>query len=325
LLDLRQGDPIRFLGLGELSGQLAEIQCCGSGWGIAEQVRELYDRNESLFGAPRHFPETLARRVAVSLREHLAMEPVVHHLVDNASRPHGVRYFIGRLREQGVRHFSYDPAVTPKDCNFVRSHDFITLPHHNFFAERMERCNRGELFFDLCPSALFDGKIIYAWPFWQRTRDWYDDEIRSLFPATSLVTGEGVALAGGASVGLDDFCRLPPRERQYYFKYAGTDISANWGSKSVYLASSFTRRRCRELMDSILADRLRGRHWIVQEAVRRSERVAAFDPGGGTLESTAYGKRSGFYGPQGLMAILVMHLRSHKVHGSSDTIVSLVR
>ena len=172
---------------------------------------------------------------------------------------------------------------------------------------------------------MFDGKIIQAWPFWEKTREWYDDDVRALFPHTGIVGREGVVLASGEPVSLEEFCRRPPRERQYYVKYAGTDISANWGSKAVFLASSFSQGRCREMMDSVLADRGRRRHWIIQESIRASEPVTAFEPGGGTVESTAYGKYSGFYGPDGLMAVMVFHLRSHKVHGSPETIVSLVR
>jgi hypothetical protein len=290
-----------------------------------EQLRALYDENPDVFGPARFFPRTLAHHVAAALGEYLGGESIVHHLVDNASRPQGIRYFIDRLREHGVRHFGHDRSVRPEDCRFVRSHDFITLPHHNFFAERMERCNRGEVLFDLPPSCLFDGKVIQAWPFWEKTREWYDDEVRALFPYTSVIGPEGVTLPGGEQVGLEGFCQRPQGERRYYVKYAGTDISANWGSKSVFLASSFSRDRCRELMESVVADRDRRRYWIMQEAVRHSEPVTALDPAGGTQDLTAYAKYSGFYGPDGLMAVLVLHRRSHKVHGSPETIASLVR
>lgn len=45
---------------------------------------------------------------------------------------------------------------------------------------------------------------------------------------------------------------------------------------------------------------------------------------GGSIETTAHLKFSGFYGPDGLMGILVMQKPSPKVHGSSDTIMSVV-
>jgi len=305
-------------------GKLSEIQCCGSGWCLAEQLRQLYLDNETVFGSPRHFPDSLAASFTRSLTKYLGEEPRIHHLVDNASRPHGMRYFIQRTRMQGAKYFSYDRGVSPSDCNFVRSHDFITLPHHNFFADRMERCNQGKVFFDLPPSNLFDGKIILAWPFWKETRAWYPDEVRGLFPYTTIIRPDGIDLENGEHISLDEFCSLPQGRRDYYIKYAGTDININWGSKSVFLASTFSQGKCREFMETVLQDSRRNRYWVLQEAVRQKEPVVALDPKGGLIKTDAYTKLSGFYGPDGLMAILAMQKCSHKVHGSSETIMSIV-
>lgn len=304
-------------------GKVTEIQCCGSGWGLAEQLRDLYDAHESMFGPAVHFPDSLASQFARALRGYLGSDPVVHHLVDNASRPHGVNYFIHRLRDQGVPHLYRDGGIHPADCNFIRAHDFISLPTHNFFKDRMERCDRGEVFFDLPPSGLFDGKIIMSWPFWHKTRDAFDDEVRGLFPHTYVIEPSGVVLEDDEQVTLGEFCAIPERKRSYYVKYAGTDSGINWGSKGVYLASTFSKPKCRELMDRILADRERQRYWIIQKAVRHSEPAVAFGRDGELIETDAYSKLSGFYGPSGLMAIWVMQRRSHKVHGSAETILSL--
>jgi len=305
-------------------GKVTEIQCSGSSWGLVEQLRDLYGAYEATFGPAVHFPDSLASQFAQALRDYLGSDPVVHHLVDNASRPHGASYFIHRLRDQGIPHLYYDGGVQPPDCNFVRAHDFISLPANNFFKDRMERCKRGEVLFDLPPSCLFDGKIIMAWPFWRKTRDAFDDEVRGLFPHTSVIEPSGVVLADGEQVTLEQFCAIPRRKRQYYIKYAGTDVAINWGGKGVYLATHLSEQNCRAMLERILADRERRRSWIIQEAVRHSEPVVALGRDDARLENDAYLKLSGFYGPNGLMAILVMHLRSHKVHGSAETILSLV-
>ncbi len=305
-------------------GKLSEIQCSGSGWGLAEQLRQLYCDNESAFGPPKYFHDSLATGFASALQSYLGAEPCIHHLVDNASRPHGMRYFIQRVRRQGAKYFSYDRDVSPSDCNFVRSHDFVTLPHHNFFDDRMERCNQGEVSVDLPPSNLFDGKIILAWPFWEKTRHWYSDEVRSLFPYTNIIHPDGVELEGGERLSIEEFCQIPQRRREFYIKYAGTDIGINWGSKSVFLASTFSQVKCRELMETIVKDRQRNRHWVIQQAIRQKEQVSGLDLKGELLEGDAYTKLSGFYGPGGLMAILAMQKCHHKVHGSSETIMSIV-
>jgi hypothetical protein len=325
LTERQHRTPVFFRTDEPVPGKLSEIQCSGSGWGLAEELLTLYRNNEGVFGQVNHFKDSLAVSFARAIEGHLGRPALVHHLVDNASRPHGMRYFIQRTREQGVRYFSYDRDVGPQDCNFVRSHDFVTLPHHNFYAERMRRCERGEVMFDLSPSALFDGKCILSWPFWRQTREWYDDPIRALFPYTNVVRPDGFELPNGQRVTMDEFCRMGRGKFDYYFKYAGTDIALNWGSKSVYLASKLSNVQCRALVDRIIQDSHQGRHWILQEGLQHRERVEAIGRDGELFEATAYSKFSGFYGPEGLMGIVVMQKPTRKVHGSTETIMSVVR
>ena len=305
------------------SGRLSEIQCCGSGWGFVTQMQRLYRAHPEVFGeAPRtaaSFP-TLFKEV---LERYVSAPPVLHHLVDNASRPHGIRYFIQRTREAGLRYFGYDRGIKPEDVNFLRAHDFISLPTHNFFEDRMARCARGSFFFDLPPSNLYDGKIILAWPFWEKTRAAFPDEVRALFPHTAVIEEDGIELEDGERVTLDQFASIPSRRRTWYLKYAGTDIGINWGSKAVHLASTLSQVKCREMLDAIVADRARGRYWIAQRAVRELEPMEVIERNGTLRQTEVYGKLSAFYGPEGLMAVLGMHRRSHKVHGSADTIISL--
>ena len=308
-----------------VTGKLSEIQCPGSGWCLAEEILTLYRNNRNTFGPSQHFGESLASSFAETLRRQIGQSPIVHHLADNASRPHGARYFMQRTREHGIKYFSYDRDISPQDCNFVRSHDFITLPHHNFFVERMERCEQGSLAFDLSPSALFDGKIILAWPFWQKTRQFYDDKVRALFPFTNVIQTDGLELPDGKRVTLDAFSEIPRSQRHYFLKYAGTDIAINWGSKTVFLASTLSNPQCRELLNTILQDTRRGRRWILQEGFEHCESVSAVGRDGKEVATEAHSKFSGFYGPSGLMGILIMQKAAHKVHGSSDTIMSAVR
>jgi hypothetical protein len=78
-------------------------------------------------------------------------------------------------------------------------------------------------------------------------------------------------------------------------------------------------------LNTILQDAQRGRRWILQEGFEHRENVPALGRDGKEIETEAHSKFSGFYGPSGLMGILVMQKASHKVHGSSDTIMSAVR
>ncbi len=324
LTERQQRPPFFFRTDEPAAGKLSEIQCPGSGWCLAEELLTLYRNNPEVFGRAQHFGHSLAGGFAHALESQLGRPPVIHHLTDNASRPHGARYFLQRTREYGLKYFGSDRDLGPADCNFVRSHDFITLPHHNFFAERLERCEQGQLWFDLSPSALFDGKIIMAWPFWSKTRAHFDDECRALFPFTSVVSPQGCEWIDGSRLTLDDFCRMPRRQRGYFLKYAGTDIALNWGSKSVFLASTLSKAQCEELARTLLADHACGRRWILQEAVQHSEPVTGLSRDGAMIETMANVKFSGFYGPGGLLGILVMHKAAHKIHGSAGTIMSAV-
>jgi hypothetical protein len=316
--------PVFFRTDEPVCGKIAEIQCPGSGWCLAEQVRQIYCDNTGIFGNPTHFPQRIVDLFSHSLARYLGKDPIIHHLTENASRPHGMRFFIQLARDKGVKFYSYDQGITHYDCNFVRSHDFVSLLHHNFFSERLERCSKNQLWFDLSPSALFDGKIILAWPFWKLTRDAYPDAVREILPYTTVISPEGMELEDGSWVGIDDFCERPPKLRNYYVKYAGTDISLNWGSKGVYLASSGSKAQCKELMKGILKDWTMDRRWVLQSAYRLREKVGVLDREEHEYFLDGYAKYSGFYGPSGLLGIIVMHKNFQKVHGSAETVMSLV-
>jgi hypothetical protein len=324
LSETQQRTPVFFRTDEPVPGKLSEIQCPGSGWCINEHLRQLYRNNPDIYGKPQHFPQSLAQRFAATLKTHLGRDPIVHHLTDNASRVHGMRYFIQQTREQGVRYFSYDRDIKAGDCNFVRSHDFVSVLHHNFYVDRMQRCNEGTVMFDLPPSALFDGKMIMAWPFWEKTRAAYTDEIRDLFPYTTVIEPSGIQLEDGTKVTTEQFCDLPNSARDYFFKYAGTDISINWGSKSVFKANGGSRVQTRQLMDMILKDWERGRYWVMQKACGARDPVPTVDRNGREFTMDGYAKWSGFYGPEGLMGIMVFHKNFAKVHGSDETVMGIV-
>ncbi|MEH2249539.1 hypothetical protein [Nostoc sp.] len=305
------------------TGAIIEMQCPGSGWEIADYLRDIYLAFPDNFGKPTRFSRSLAISFAQSLRDYLGNEPIIHHLLNNASRPHGGRYFIQRCREEGLQFFSWD-AVQWKDCNFVRAHDFYDLRYNNFFDQWMEACEEGRLLFDHPPTLLYDAKVIMAWPFWSKSQKYYSNEIRALFPHTNIITPEGFHLTDGSWVSLEDFCQISARKRTYYFKFAGTDPTLNWGSRAVYYAGSLSKPACRQMFDRILADYQVGDHWIIQEARTMSESVTAIDRDGQEIIVDAYTKYSGFYSPDGLVDILIMQQHSRKVHGSPETVVSIV-
>ena len=92
----------------------------------------------------------------------------------------------------------------------------------------------------------------------------------------------------------------------------------------VFLASTLSQAQCRALTERIARDSLRGRRWIIQEALEDRESAPAWTRRGEMIEVPAHSKFSGFYGPGGLLSILVMQKAAPKVHGSADTVMSVV-
>lgn len=305
-------------------GKISEIQCPGSLWGLYEQVHRLVSHYRSEFGGSALFEKGLAEGFADSLKRYLADAPVVHHLIDNASVPAGIRFFIRKTREHGIRYFGYDKGITPYDCNFVRSHAFAGLFSDNFFQMRLAGSLDQKICYDLPPSILFDEKIPLIFPFWEKTRSHFPDRVRDLFPYTGLIRPEGILLEGGEQITLEQFIDLPRSRRDYYIKYAGSDLALNWGSKGVFYAGSLSKTKAREVFDMIRQDFAAGRYWILQKGHALTGRANYINRENGLESADVHSKFSGFYGPSGLLGILVMQRPFYKVHGSDDTIVSIV-
>ena len=305
-------------------GILSEIQCPGSGWSNHELLWVLYDEHPDVFGQPETFSQPLSKYLADDLRLLLAEDPRVYYMLDNASLPHGARYFIQKTRHHGVRYYSWDPELHPRFCNFVRSHDWISLLHNNFYESHLQSCLEGELRYDLSPMALFDSKTIMVLPFEKRTRNYYDDEVRSIFPFTQILRPEGAFSAEGKQVSLETLCKDASLRRNVYLKYAGTDVNLNWGSRAVFSLKNSSISQAGKLLERALADGRKGRPWILQQAHRQKNCAEFISRDGHIREHEGYLKLSGFYGPSGLLGIIAYHLRSAKVHGNSDAILSAV-
>ncbi|MFW6011309.1 MAG: hypothetical protein ACOC8Q_02245 [Desulfosalsimonas sp.] len=315
--------PVFFRTDETVPGKISEIQPPGSLWCTFEQLYLFYRHFRDDFKAGSVFDQPLSRNFVQSLRDYLPFEPVVHHLMDNASVPAGMRFFLQRTRRQGLKYFGYDRGITAYDCNFIRAHAFQGLMADNYLAGRLSAWEKGFAEYDLPPSIVFDEKLPMIFPFWKKTRDWYTDEIRDIFPYTCLITPDGFELEDGNHISLDSFFSLARKQRPYYFKYAGSSLALNWGSKGVYYAGMLSGRAMETLKDEILRGFDRGKYWILQKKHDKKENIAYIDTDGEIKENQATAKFSGFYGPGGLMALLVMHRQFHKVHGTNQTVVSI--
>jgi hypothetical protein len=305
-------------------GKISEIQCPGSAWCICEQLHSFYRHFATDFAGETQFPIPPAQRFAEELRQYLPFdEPIVHHLLDNASIQAGMRYFLQRTRAHGLKYYGYDKGVTAYDCNFIRAHAFQSLLADNYLNSRLQAWGQQKLSYDLPPSICFDEKLPLILPFWDKTRGLFSDEIRDLFPYTSLITPDGMTLEEGQHVSLDEFFALPRDQKQYILKYSGSDLAWNWGSKGVYFAATLAHSSVNHLKSVIREGFDKHHYWTLQKKHSVKEDISFIDRTGEIKKAQATAKYSGFYGPSGLIAILNMHRPFYKVHGTDETVVSI--
>jgi hypothetical protein len=319
-LQLRQaGTPLFFRTDQVQDGTILEVQCPGSLWGVHELLLECY--------AEIHPDSTrgmtpLSMSFTAAARQHRGAEPVIHHLLDNSSHPAGERFFIQRAR-RGARYFGFDTGVRAPHCNLVRAHDFLALLSENFAAERIQRLIDGDSVYDLPPIALFDQKLLLAFPYWQETCTHFSDTVRALFPYTTVLTPDGVMLEDGAWATLAEFASLSRRERSFFLKYAGSDVARNWGSRAVFHLGKLSRTACEHRLRDALTRYSLGERWILQRECDSEEEVTFITRAGGIETASGHSKHSIFYGPTGTLGKLFMFEDFYKVHGSSDTITTI--
>jgi hypothetical protein len=313
------GTPLFFRTDQVKDGTILEVQCPGSLWGVHELLLEFYAENHC-DGTRRMTP--LSTGFTAAIRQHRGAEPIIHHLLDNSSHPAGERFFIQRAR-RAARYFGFDTGIRAQHCNFVRAHDFLALLSENFAAERIQRLIEGDSVYDLPPIALFDQKLLLAFPFWQETRAHFSDAVRALFPYTTVLAPDGIMLEDGTWATLEEFALLSRRERAYFLKYAGSDVGRNWGSRAVFHLGKLSRRACEDRLRDALERYSLGERWILQRECDSEQEVSFITRAGEIEAASGHSKHSIFYGPTGALGKLFMFEDFYKVHGSSDTITTI--
>lgn len=298
-------------------GRTCEFQCPGSLWGEYAVLEDAYSAGGC------YESDSIADRFADSLAI-LTKEdrPMVHHLFDNSSRPGGVLYFIQRTRPK-LRYFGFDSGVEAMNCRLVRSHSVYGLVAENYFKDRLEKAAKGEIFFDLPPNLLFDSKGSLALPFWSETAQYFSQETRNLICRSVPVLPDGIEIDDGKKLSIDEFSRLPRNKRRFYLKYAGSDVSINWGSRAVFRLCNDSEKSCQERLQNAANDFTKGRPWIIQEESYLKEKVA-YKPRDSRVDvNEKHVNMRGFYGPLGLLGLMILYREHFKVHGQPDTVATV--
>lgn len=298
-------------------GRIVEIQCPGSAWG---ELQMAFDYAVEMGFLSRE--KSPADQFATQLTDFLKATPVVHHLLDNASAPAGMRYFIEKTRPL-VRYWTIDRGVRVRDCNFIRNHSFFGLCAEYEFLSRLSKVGNG-VTYDLPPHILFDNKAALVLPFWSQTREFFSDDVRDLFPFTTPLLPAGIELPGGERITIEEFSRRPQSQRSYYLKYAGSSVALNWGSKAVYRLSNLGSDTCLDFLRQCLRGFERGQIWLLQQEEAQDDEVAYLARDGTVHTQRFRAKFSGYYGPDGCLGVMSWHRQHFKVHGQDETVLSYV-
>ncbi len=298
-------------------GRIAEIQCPGSAWG---ELQLAFEHAARLGYRLRH--PAPADQFAAQLTRYLRAAAIVHHSLDHASAPAGMRYFIEKTRPT-VRYWGIDRGVRVADCNFIRHHSVYSVCADLEFLSRLSKMGNG-VTYDLPPYILFDQKAPLVLPFWSMTRECFRDEIRDLFPFTTTLQPEGIEMPDGGRVTLEEFSRWPQSRRSYYLKYAGSSVALNWGSRGIYRLRNLGGGACLDFLRKCLSEYEQGHIWLLQKEETQEDEISFLARNGAVRTERMHAKFSGYYGPGGCLGALAWHRRHYKVHGQEETVISCV-
>lgn len=300
------------------SGHVFELQCPGSGWGDLPLLSCLY-RNFS----PHKYLESFAPETTIASDIAAVCgvtNPFVLHLLDNASNAPSMRFLMSRTQPP-LHYCGFSREAVNAKVHFVRSHSVFGLINENLFRVRLERCARGELWFDCPPLVIFDQKMMLCLPFLEETRAEFDDSIRDILVYSYPVADTGFRDIDGRWVTLEAFMARKPSERRYFLKYAGSDTNRNWGSRGVYRLNN---NKAGSLLKMAVADAEIGLPWLIQPEVAEKETIEFYSRATEDITSSKLtAKYSTFYGPSGFVGLRTMHRNHHNVHGQSDTVIGL--
>lgn len=301
------------------SGKIMEIQCPGSGWGDLQFFRDVYREYMGDDFVREYEPSTLfANEVVAVVKKD---NPTVLHLLDNASAPSSMKYLI-RTSHPPLRYWGFHPDVRQGKCDFVRSHSFFGLVAENLFKLRIVDAARGRVHFDQPPIVLFDQKAPMALPFWTETRSFFPDRVRDSFVYTHPIGPDGFRDEHGEWVTLRELADRPKSKRRYFLKYAGSDVSVNWGGRGVFRLSDKGLKRH---LETVIDDYSKRRYWVIQPDMSLTEKVEYFTRDReDSRVSTLYAKYSCFFSIERLLGVKTMHREHPKVHGQANTVVGIV-
>jgi hypothetical protein len=190
------------------------------------------------------------------------------------------------------------------------------------FLNRLPQIGKN-IFYDLPPYVLFSQKATLVLPFWSKTKHLFSDEIRNIINYSVPLLPEVIELEDGL-VTIEEFSNLPRSKRGYFLKYAGSKVTASWGSYGVFRLSNLNGKNCLNLLKQCIEKFSLGEIWLIQKENTHDDNIAFFNRNFEITERKLRLKLNTFYAPKILIGTLAMHRNFYKVHGLSDTVISFV-
>lgn len=250
-------------------------------------------------------------------------DPKVHHLLDNASRPTLMKYFIQKIRQKYQIPFVGYDNLTSSEANFIRTHSFAGLAGQNFFRKMINNEMKEPTEFDYPPTPIFDQKFPLALPFHKKTKHFFPNSVRDVILPSYLIDQDlSFCDQNENKVFLSTLLSKPRSTRDFYLKYAGQDTNRNWGSMRVRSLASMSKAAFEKLSKEILNDLSHGDPWIIQESASNKVSVPDFQNKEESVDE--YIKYSSFFSNAGVIGRVAHTRKFYLVHGQEDSTMSIV-
>jgi hypothetical protein len=299
-----------------------EIQVPGSGWGYMTAVHSVTNGSSCLMGPTNGFG-----RAITSLSGNGKMPSA--YILYNDNHFHEVKYFCESCRNDDVALEMFFKSVPESSqVKFVRRPPLEDLVQYQGADKLIEAYFKREIVIEPSLSLIFDQKIAAAFPFDPRLRDYYSDEIRSIFPETYLIQNDVIPSFDGKLYKWDEIISLSRKKRSFIVKYAGAKKGLRAGGKAVYNLSDCSLAKAGEIVRYCLKDWHENRSpWLIQKRVAKKFDVTFLDPELKEIVTKPYYamfRPMYLFDPKGSNPEIISHCalfrKEWKVHGSSDAV-----
>jgi hypothetical protein len=307
-----------------------------AGWGFVTGAAVAYQRVIKTNGRSQTFP-SLAKKFYQGLSFASGKDrPVVFIPWSAKTDYRRIQQFITRhFQELGLKVMSRD-ITDLADPTILRDIDII-------YVSSKHRCDpqagrlllkaiEHEVRIEPPMNLLADQKISMTFPFPQATRDYFSDNVRSLFTPTVLIQeGATITATDSRTMSVEEVFHSPISVRKgFIVKYAGIDPKLKSGGAAVFRLDGSSKKSA-EFFSYLMAQNRQGSPWILQVNSADRRPITFLNRNTGALETKdMYYRFNPFYlrNPDGQISLVGagICLRDNwKVHGHPDTVFQEVR